>query len=198
MTGINASILKSDLTNQWFTETDDSDFDYLDSPYALRLSDWASIGKYDESFVYTCANTDYCLRCWDNNKKLVCVKSEDIIHYSHSTTENKSPDPLMTEMLESNKDGNELFLEKHGADWRETYNRTHIEEGGLPMYFRDSGINEIHHRLLVYGVNVSSAISIANSVCNYPITGPSSKIRSVDDLDLSNVIKMRIKYNRVE
>jgi hypothetical protein len=199
MTGINALINKSDLTNQWYMDCNNESFDYLDTPFSMKLDDYCDLGFWDEDYNTGCGNNDYCLRVWASDKIIYKINNNHVIqHFSHSTHENPNKPDSLKRLIELTPSDNEIFLQKHGNDWRKKYKRDHIKELGLPMYFRDSGINEIYHRLLVYGVDVYSASSIANSVSNYPITGPSSKISSVDDLDLSNVLKMRIQYNKVE
>ena len=90
---------------------------------------------------------------------------------------------------------NSFFLEKHGVNWREKYNRTHIVERGLPMYFIDSDVSEIKHRLYVYGVDLITSETEAKRISNYPTMGPNDKISSVSDLRIPDEIKEKIQSN---
>jgi len=197
MTGINALINKSDLTNQWYVDSSNKSFDYLDAPFSFLLSHWKDLGGWDEGFIGPCSNTDFCLRTWGSNRDLFKIQNrQNFLHYSHSTNENKSPQPDLINLMTSSRDGNDLFVEKHGKDWRIKYNRTHIVESGLPMYFIDSDMGEIKHRLMTYGVNAYVARREAEKICNYPISGPNNKIESVDDLNILNIFKERILHNQ--
>jgi len=86
--GYDAVFIKEDFTDQWYVDPFVSDFDYFDSPYAIRLSFLSQYGLYDENFITVGDNTGLCLRAAKLGFQLKPIKNPGIKHYRHKTIGN--------------------------------------------------------------------------------------------------------------
>lgn len=132
MTGTTACIIQADFGNQWYIDVGEL-FDYLDSPYALRLSHWDALGRYDTRFVVCCDNTDLCLRAWANGYILAHIISEGIIHYRQGTL-GRDDYPFKAIKGEKTKEAHSMMIQKRGVDWKENYGMIGRKQSGRPQY----------------------------------------------------------------
>tara|TARA_Y100000034_G_scaffold95277_2_gene115669 strand:- start:2155 stop:2976 length:822 start_codon:yes stop_codon:yes gene_type:complete len=84
-TSIYPCVCTEDFNTMWYIPHGDRPH-YLDSPYAICVAMWESLGKYDPQFTHFCDNTDLCLKALFAGHKLVGVENtEGILHYHGRT-----------------------------------------------------------------------------------------------------------------